>query len=201
MLMIDRQDKVSLNLSALRGYSRRLRAILKLTRNDFSICFVSDREIKRLNSTYRGVSRPTDVLSFPWRKLGEGFSILSGQGALSRGKSAENPRARLSKSRAGEGSALARPSQGRSNRIPTRKSADHNGGDGEFRGYLGDVVISAETARRNARAEGHSTHNEVRWLILHGLLHLLGYDHEADHGEMIAFEHSLRARLCKKSTV
>lgn len=65
----------------------------------------------------------------------------------------------------------------------------------EFNGFLGDVVISAETARRNARHAGHSTANEIRWLILHGVLHLLGYDHETDHGEMTALEHSLRKRL------
>jgi len=65
----------------------------------------------------------------------------------------------------------------------------------EFAGFLGDIVISVETARRNARREGHSTANEIRWLILHGVLHLLGYDHETDHGEMTALELSLRERL------
>jgi len=60
---------------------------------------------------------------------------------------------------------------------------------------LGDVVISVVTACRNARTEGHSTLREIRWLILHGLLHLLGYDHAADNGEMTALEYSLRARL------
>ena len=65
----------------------------------------------------------------------------------------------------------------------------------EFRNHLGDIVISVETAKRNARQEGHSTLNEIRWLILHGLLHLLGYDHESDQGEMVELELALRARL------
>jgi len=65
----------------------------------------------------------------------------------------------------------------------------------EFRNHLGDIVISVETARRNARQEGHSTLNEIRWLILHGLLHLLGYDHESDQGEMVRLELALRSRL------
>ena len=56
-------------------------------------------------------------------------------------------------------------------------------------------MISAHTARRNARAEGNSTANEIRWLIVHGLLHLLGYDHETDVGEMTALELSLRDHL------
>ena len=65
----------------------------------------------------------------------------------------------------------------------------------EFRNHLGDIVISVETAKRNARQEGHSTLNEIRWLILHGLLHLLGYDHESDQGEMNRLELALRTRL------
>jgi rRNA maturation RNase YbeY len=44
--------------------------------------------------------------------------------------------------------------------------------------FLGDVVISAPTARRQARERGHSLHREIAWLIVHGILHLLGYDHE-----------------------
>jgi len=66
---------------------------------------------------------------------------------------------------------------------------------GEFQGFLGDVVISAETAVRNAEAEGHPPATEISWLILHGLLHLIGMDHETDAGEMEALEHDLRERL------
>jgi probable rRNA maturation factor len=84
---------------------------------------------------------------------------------------------------------------GRAPRRGARRSAGREGGGREFDGFLGDVVISAETARRNARVEGHSTANEIRWLILHGLLHLLGYDHETDRGEMTALELALRERL------
>jgi probable rRNA maturation factor len=65
----------------------------------------------------------------------------------------------------------------------------------ELRNFLGDVVISTETARRHARVEGHSVLNEVRWLILHGVLHLLGYDHETDQGEMTERELCLREQL------
>jgi rRNA maturation RNase YbeY len=65
----------------------------------------------------------------------------------------------------------------------------------EFKNFLGDIVISVETAKRNAREEGHSILNEIRWLILHGLLHLLGYDHERDRGEMTRLELGLRRRL------
>ncbi|HMD85884.1 MAG TPA: rRNA maturation RNase YbeY [Terriglobia bacterium] len=66
---------------------------------------------------------------------------------------------------------------------------------GRITNFLGDVVISVETARRNARAEGHSTLNEICWLALHGVLHLLGYDHMRDSGEMIELELALREQL------
>lgn len=65
----------------------------------------------------------------------------------------------------------------------------------EFRNFLGDLAISIETAARNARREGHSLEREIRWLTLHGTLHLLGYDHEADRGEMAALELRLRDQL------
>lgn len=66
---------------------------------------------------------------------------------------------------------------------------------GKRNGYQGDIVISAETARRNARRLGHGIAEEIKLLILHGLLHLLGYDHESDRGEMSRREHRLRRRL------
>jgi len=50
----------------------------------------------------------------------------------------------------------------------------------------GDLAISAEIAAANAADIGHSTETELKVLILHGLLHLAGYDHETDAGEMIA---------------
>lgn len=60
---------------------------------------------------------------------------------------------------------------------------------------MGDVVISVSTARRQAKREGHSVPMEIRYLLLHGILHALGYDHETDDGEMNALEISVRDRL------
>jgi probable rRNA maturation factor len=62
------------------------------------------------------------------------------------------------------------------------------------RGHLGDVVIAAGVARRQAREAGHSLQHELRVLALHGLLHLLGYDHERDGGRMARVEARLRRR-------
>ncbi|WP_263353105.1 rRNA maturation RNase YbeY [Acidicapsa acidisoli] len=62
-------------------------------------------------------------------------------------------------------------------------------------GYAGDLAISVETAARQAQEQGHRLSVELRVLILHGLLHLAGYDHEADDGEMARKERRLRAKL------
>lgn len=61
-------------------------------------------------------------------------------------------------------------------------------------GCLGDVVIAAGVAGRQARAAGHTLQTELRVLALHGLLHLLGYDHEHDDGRMARVEARLRRR-------
>jgi probable rRNA maturation factor len=59
---------------------------------------------------------------------------------------------------------------------------------------LGDIAIAMGVARRQAHRMGHSLDVEVRILALHGLLHLLGYDHETDRGEMHRTEERLRRR-------
>jgi len=62
-------------------------------------------------------------------------------------------------------------------------------------GFAGDLAVSAAIARANARRLGHSTADELKVLILHGVLHLAGYDHETDRGEMARTEERLRRRL------
>ncbi len=61
--------------------------------------------------------------------------------------------------------------------------------------FLGDVVISVETAERYAREQGIVFATEINWLVIHGLLHLAGYDHETDQGEMRRLERRLRKEL------
>jgi len=62
-------------------------------------------------------------------------------------------------------------------------------------GTPGDIAISAEISARNARSLGHSAADEMKTLILHGLLHLAGYDHETDEGAMARKEARLRRSL------
>jgi probable rRNA maturation factor len=62
-------------------------------------------------------------------------------------------------------------------------------------GYLGDLAISVHRAAQQARDFGHDTETEIAILMLHGLLHLLGHDHESDRGRMRKLEANLRFQL------
>ena len=66
---------------------------------------------------------------------------------------------------------------------------------GRARPVAGDVAISADIARENAARLGHSVADEVKILALHGILHLAGFDHERDNGEMARQENRLRRQL------
>jgi len=105
-------------------------------RGKVDVLVTSNSEMKVLNQRFRGMNKPTDVLSFP----------VSGDGEA-------------------------------------RKS------------FAGEIAISADISRRNARALGHGAAEEVKILVLHGILHLQGYDHEGDDGRMARRESQLRMRL------
>ena len=81
----------------------------------------------------------------------------------------------------------------RPRRTVRRATGSAAGGNGHH--FLGDIAISPAAARRNANDFGRSLPDELRILVLHGVLHLLGYDHENDHGEMERYEARLRKRL------
>jgi probable rRNA maturation factor len=102
---------------------------------EFSVLLAGDERLRALNLQFRGLDKPTDVLSFP---------------------------------------ALQDPA---------------NGEQG------GDLAISLETAAVQAAAHGHTLQIEVKVLILHGLLHLAGYDHERDRGRMRRRETLLRKQF------
>lgn len=78
---------------------------------------------------------------------------------------------------------------------PTDVLSFPSGDGGHGRPSLGDLAISVARARAQAREFGHSTEDEVRILMLHGLLHLLGMDHETDRGQMARAEKRWRREM------
>ena len=135
-----------------------------------SVALVSDRRIRALNRSYRGKDSATDVLSFAAR---------APKARRQRAPSPQRPRLRSSANHR----ATAGPSD-----APTahRRTATSN--------FLGDIVIARGVAKRQAREARHSEQTELRILALHGLLHLLGYDHERDGGRMGRAERRLRRK-------
>lgn len=130
-----------LRLKELQLFMDQALAAVRL-RGESSVLLTGDKQIKRLNRSFRGKNKPTDVLSFPAPSV-----------------------------------------------------------DGQPSAVAGDLAISVETADRQAREHGHILAEELKILILHGLLHLSGYDHEADNGEMARKEQRLRARLGLKTSL
>jgi probable rRNA maturation factor len=164
-MILNRQNRVTVATGPLEVFLSRIRRKLGLSADSFSVCFVSESAIARWNRTYRSKSGPTDVLSFP----------------ADRAHGAEEPR---------QGSRVLGKQGEAKSVLRAQKRNGFSTGD-----YLGDIAISPETARRNARGSGRTLDGELRALILHGVLHLLGYDHETDHGEMNRRERRLRREL------
>ena len=136
MITIDlapRSKDYELSVPALTRFLNRARAAVGL-RGAVDVLLTGDSTIRRLNKSFRGKDKATDVLSFP---------------------------------------------------APTAFAKKH----------AGDMAISLEVAARQAKAFGHSLSEEVKVLMLHGLLHLAGEDHETDKGRMAARETSLREEL------
>ena len=83
----------------------------------------------------------------------------------------------------------------KSAREPRRKNFQSNRRQPIDGNYLGDIAIAPAVARRNARRFGRTFEQEMRILVLHGMLHLMGYDHETDRGQMDRREQKMRREL------
>lgn len=78
---------------------------------------------------------------------------------------------------------------------PRRKNSRPSGNQSADGNYLGDIAIAPAVARRNALRFGRTFEQEMRILVLHGMLHLMGYDHETDRGQMDRREQKVRREL------
>ncbi len=134
--VVNRQRKVRIDPKRWRIFSEKALETIRTDPQDATIAFVSDRQIRELNRRFRGIDKPTDVLSFPAEES-------------------------------------AQPSSNN----------------------LGDIAISLERAVIQAEENRLALDDEISQLILHGLLHLCGYDHETDNGQMNRLELRLRKKL------
>ncbi|MGB7282229.1 MAG: rRNA maturation RNase YbeY [Candidatus Acidiferrum sp.] len=165
-MIVNRQRDVRLAREGLETFLRRVKKELDIRGFGVTVCFVSDAEIAGMNERFREKKGPTDVLSFPGENGG-------------RGRSKKRKRIYTESAEDAEG---------------TEKKRKNTSSEAR-EGYLGDIAIAPQTARRYAKKNGRSLSDELRVLILHGVLHLMGYDHETDSGEMKRIEQKMRRRF------
>ena len=155
------------------------RAAPPRARGEVTIALVGDARIRALNRTYRCRDYATDVLSFPASDRASGRRARPASPRESTNPKSANPKSANPKST--NPKSTNPKSTNPESRIPNP-------------GSLGDIVIARGVARRQAREACHSVLTELKVLALHGLLHLLGYDHERDAGRMRRIERRLRRR-------
>jgi probable rRNA maturation factor len=165
-MILNRQRAVRVARRPLESFLRRVAHELDIRDAHVTVCFVSDREIAHMNEAFRRKKGPTDVLSF---SAGKNPWALASRIKKIRKDGAEN-------------------TEGPEERREKQESPPAGS-------YLGDIAIAPETARRYARKNGRTLAIELRVLILHGVLHLLGYDHETDRGEMDRIERKMWRRF------
>ena len=181
------QRKIQIDKAGLETFAERLSlSVIEDSAKTFSVAFISDRRMKQLNKLFRGIDATTDVLSFPHEP--DEFEFLNsppyegGVAAVSADGVVLSP--------APDQASVTADVENH----PTTKAVPLLRKEGSLR-FLGDIVISVEQAQKQAAENGLTLEGEIKQLILHGLLHLCGYDHETDNGEMNVYELQLRDKL------
>ncbi|WP_298029397.1 rRNA maturation RNase YbeY [uncultured Campylobacter sp.] len=162
------------------------------------LIFVRGEEMRQLNAQTRGIDKTTDVLSFPldpaaFAGFGEDLSkensahensddkILNAANSASENTSAANSASKNSNTINSENS------EGESPNDKNLKNENFDGGN-FAPALLGSVVINLDLVELKAAQLGHGRDDETALLFTHGMLHVLGYDHESDDGQMRAKE-------------
>jgi rRNA maturation RNase YbeY len=153
---------------AIKAVARKILAAAGEPGAELSLDLVGDRRMRRLNQEYRGRDLPTDVLAFPMREARRVVASVA---------------CRVGRDR-------RRPLDARdATDAMTRRASS------VAPMMLGDVVISLHTAARHAAADGHAVDHELATLLIHGILHLVGYDHERGEREARRMRRKERAIL------
>ena len=130
----NRQRKYKVDRKSIKSNADNILLLCGSGNTELSILIVNNRVMRTLNRQYRGIDKPTDVLSF----------------------------------------------------LPSPAAFTYRGGgagEGKPERFLGDIVISMEKTYAQAAERGHSPDKEFKILLIHGILHLLGYDHEVSRAE------------------
>ena len=144
------------------------------------LIFVRSEEMRQLNAQTRGIDKATDVLSFPL----DPAAFVGFGGDLSEENSAHK----------NSGGKILNTANSASENTDGESSSDENLKNKNFNGenfapaLLGSVVINLDLAELKAAQLGHGRDDETALLFTHGLLHVLGFDHESDGGQMRAKE-------------
>ena len=162
------------------------------------LIFVRSEEMRRLNAQTRGIDKATDVLSFPldpaaFAGFGEDLSEENSTHKNSGGKILNTANS------ASENTDAANSASENFNIINSENSEGESSGDENLKNenfggrnfapaLLGSVVINLDLVELKAAQLGHGTDDEMALLFTHGLLHVLGFDHESDDGQMRAKE-------------
>lgn len=184
-----------------------------LTNHNIELLIVDNNAIRALNAEFLGRDYATDVLSFPLDNSGIRLDLReSGTNHADFGSSCESSaidshesqgmiRMDLGDSHESQGANHADLGESRkSSKLPPLLQRGLGGGlesqeSQDFMILLGSIVISIDKANEMARIYGHSLENELAILFTHGLLHLLGYDHECDNGEHRKKEREILAQF------
>lgn len=145
----------------------------QITEGEVALTFVSNETIQELNKHYRGLDKPTDVLSFAMQEMGEDeMEIIYDEDGVVDAEELE------------EGSRL----DGEAGEIRQALAEEGVPAEGaDFEEPLGDIIISIPRAIEQAEEYGHSVERELGFLFVHGFLHLIGYDHQDAEAEKEMF--------------
>jgi len=192
-MILNKQKKIRVATRPLSQFLRQAQSELRIANSEVTVALVSDEEIARWNEMYRKKKGPTDVLSFP-AVSGARFRFEEKNKSLRAVKSrraAESVRAAKSRSAAAISPGIVSTARG----SPNPRTGNSKSRSSIVPESLGDIAIAPETAQRYAKKNSRSLPTELRVLILHGLLHLIGFDHERDAGQMNRIENKVRRRL------
>lgn len=162
------------------------------------LIFVRSEEMRRLNAQTRGIDKATDVLSFPldpaaFAGFGEDLSEESstnensGDKILNAANSASENTSAANFASENSNTINSENSEGESSSDENLKN-ENFGGENFAPVLLGSVVINLDLVELKAAQLGHGRDDETALLFTHGLLHVLGFDHESDNGQMRAKE-------------